>query len=95
MPHSVSSESSVDVAMADVAKDNPENSQSDSEGPAPAVADAVNDGSDKENRVSLEDMFDDDSDDDDEFPSSAPQTDGDNSSQEKTSVGTYLYVALL
>jgi len=73
--------------MADVVKDNPENSQSDSEGSAPAVSDAVNDGSDKENRVSLEDMFDDDSDDDDEFPSSAPQADGDDSSQEKTSVG--------
>lgn len=57
--------------MEDAPQESPDISSSDSEGPAPAVVDAVNDGSDKENRRALEDMFDDDSD-DDQFSSSAP-----------------------
>jgi len=73
MPHSVTPEPADDVAMADAPQESTERSSSDSEGPAPAVADAVNDGSDKENRKTLEDMFDDDTD-EDEFSSSLDQT---------------------
>ena len=50
--------------------------------PAPEVVDAVADGSDKENRKALEDMFADDSDEED-FKSSAPQSSIDAPSQEQ------------
>ena len=83
MPHSVSPEPSRDVTMTGVAEDSPGNPQSDPDALALAVADAVNDGSDKENRKCLEDMFDDDSDDDDEFSSSAPPANGDDHSQQE------------
>lgn len=86
MPHSVSPEPSNDVAMTGVTEDCFEKPQSDPDDLAPAVVDAVNDGSDKENRKSLEDMFDDDSDDDDEFPSSAPSEHGNSNSQQETLV---------
>ena len=80
MPHSVSSEPSEDVAMADIADDCSGKTQND---PAPTTADEVHESSDKENRNNLEDMFDDDSDDDDEFPSSAPSAHGDDNSQQE------------
>ena len=83
MPHSVSPEPSRDVAMTGVAEDSPGNPQSDPPALALAVADAVNDSSDKENQKCLEDMFDDDSDDDNEFSSSAPPANGDDNSQQQ------------
>lgn len=83
MPHSVTPEPIEDVIMEDASHENPEQSSPDSEGQAPAVEDAVNDGSDKENRKALEDMFNDDSD-DDEFSSSAPQRTAGTDSQEQT-----------
>lgn len=71
--------------MEDAPQQSPERSSSDSEGSAPAVADPVGDGSDKENRRTLEDMFNDDSD-DDEFSSSPPQKSEPADSQEQTYV---------
>jgi len=82
MPHSVSPDPSDDVAMTGLTEDYSGKPQSD----PPAVADTLIDGSDKENRNSLEDMFDDDSDGDDEFPSSAPPAHGDDNSQQETLV---------
>lgn len=76
--------------MTGVAEDSPGNAQSDPDALALAVADAVNDGSDKENRKCLEDMFDDDSDDDDEFSSSAPPANGDDNSQQERLVASRL-----
>jgi hypothetical protein len=96
MPHSVSSDSSEDIAMADVAEDCSGKTQNDPGGLARETADEIHDTSDKENRNSLEDMFDDDSDDDDEFPSSAPAAHGDdNSQQERSAVSTRLCLDLL
>lgn len=81
MPHSVTPEPTEDAAMLDASQESPEGPSIDSDGPAPAVADMVMDGSDKENRKTLEDMFDDDSD-DDEFSSSAPQKPAEANSQD-------------
>jgi hypothetical protein len=96
MPHPVSSESSEDIAMSDVADDCSRKTQNDPNGLAPTTADEIHDTIDKDNRNSLEDMFDDDSDDDDEFPSSAPSAHGDdNSQQERSVVSTRLCLDLL
>lgn len=72
MPHSVTPEPAEDAPMADTPVETAASASSDSEGPTPEVVDAVMDGSDKENRRTLEDMFDDDTD-DDQFASSPQQ----------------------
>jgi hypothetical protein len=92
MPHSVSPEPSEDVAMADVVEDFSEKPHSDPVELTPPAPDAVNDSSDRENRKSLEDMFDDDSDGDDEFPSSTPPTHADDNSQQETLVASYVSI---